>query len=63
MIPAPGIDDRAAALLEEQRDLVLHAQENAAEVDVNNPVPLLILVLCGWSRLSRLDARVVEGEV
>ncbi len=57
------VDDRAASLLEERRDLVLHAQENAAEVDVDNAVPLLLLVLRGRNCLPRLDARVVEGEV
>ncbi len=57
------VDDRAAALLEDQRNLVLHAQEDAAEVDVDDPVPLLLVVLRGRSRLPRLDARVVEGEV
>jgi len=58
-----GVHDRPAALLEDQRDLVLHAQEYAAEVDVDDPVPLLLVVVCGWSRRPRLDARVVEGEV
>jgi hypothetical protein len=42
---------------------MLHAQEHAAEVDVDDPIPLLFLVLRRWSRLPRLNARVVEGEV
>ena len=57
------VDDRAASLLEDQRDLVLHAQEDAAQVDVDDPVPLLLVVVGGRSRLLRLDAGVVEGEV
>src|SRR5207245_3929898 len=57
------VDDCAASLLEDQRNLVLHAQEHAAEVGVDDPVPLLLLVLRGRSRLPRLDARVVECEV
>ena len=57
------VHDRPAALLEDQRDLVLHAQEHAAEVDVDDPVPLLLVVVRGRGRLLRLDAGVVEGEV
>src|SRR5687767_9478647 len=32
--PGGCIDDRAASLIEDERDLMLHAQENAAQVDV-----------------------------
>jgi len=61
--PRGGVHDRATSLLEHQRDLVLHAQEDAPEVDVDDPVPFLLVVVRGWSRLPRLDARVIEGEV
>ena len=61
--PRGGVDDRATSLLEDQRNLVLHAQEDAAQVDVDDPVPLLLVVVGGRSRLPRLDAGVVEGEV
>ena len=57
------INDRAASVREHERDLMLHAQKDAAKVDVDDPVPLLLVVVGGWSRLLRLDARVVEGEV
>src|SRR5215217_6580888 len=57
-----GIHDRAAPLLEHQRNLVLHAQEHAAEVDGDGPVPLLLRDVA-----HRLDlvfhAGVVEGDV
>jgi hypothetical protein len=36
------VDLRANAVLEQQRDLVLHAQEHAAEVDADDPVPFLL---------------------
>src|SRR5207248_10915042 len=57
------VDDRATSLLEHQRDLVLHAQEDAAKVDVDDPVPLLLVVVRSRRRLSRLDAGVVKCEV
>ena len=57
-----GVHDRAAALLEHQRDFVLHAQEHAAEVDADDPVPLLLGEI-GRSRDRLFDAGVVEGEV
>jgi hypothetical protein len=34
------VDDRPAAVVEQERDLVLHAEEHAAEVDVEYPVPV-----------------------
>jgi hypothetical protein len=42
---------------------VLHAQEHAAKVDVEDSIPLLFVVIRGRRRLPRFDARVVEGEV
>lgn len=51
-----GVDDCAASLLQDQRDLVLHAEEHAAQIDVEYPVPLLLLVLGGRRRLPRLNA-------
>ena len=46
MTPAPEdvLTIAPPALLEDQRDLVLHAQEHAAEVDVDDPVPLFLVV-------------------
>src|SRR5438067_9525721 len=44
-------------------DFVLHAEEHAAKVDVDDPVPLLVVVLRGRSWLPRLDTSVVESEV
>jgi len=35
------VHDRAAALLEHQRDLVFHAQEYAAEIDSDDAIPFL----------------------
>jgi hypothetical protein len=57
------VDDRAASLLEDKRNLVLHAQEHAAEINVDDPVPLVLLVVRGCSRLPGFDAGVVKGEV
>ncbi len=52
----------ALIVLEHELDLVLHAQESAAEVDCHEAVPLVVADLGG--RLDRLlDARVVEGDV
>ena len=57
-----GVDDRAAAVLEQQRDLVLQAQEHAFEVDGDDPVPFLFGDLGGRLGLL-LGAGVVEGVV
>src|SRR5436190_1831925 len=57
------VDDRATSLLEHQRDLVLHAQEDAAKVDVDDPVPLFLLVIRSRGRLSRLDAGIIKCAV
>jgi hypothetical protein len=64
LTPAPdeGVDDHAAPVPEHELDLVLHAQEGAAEVDRHEAVPLAVADLA--SRLDRLlDTRVVEGDV
>src|SRR5207249_4651062 len=61
--PRGRVHDRATSLLEDQRNLVLHAQEDTPQVDVDDPVPFLLVVVGGRSRLPRLDAGVVEGEV
>jgi hypothetical protein len=58
-----GIHDRTAALLEHQRDLVFHAEEDAAQVDVVDPVPLGLVQLRGRGQLPLFDAGIVEGEV
>ena len=57
-----GVHDRAASLLEHQGDLVLHAQEHTAEVDVDDSVPLLFREVC-YRRRRVFDTRVVEGEI
>jgi hypothetical protein len=49
-------------LLEHERDLVFHAEEDATEVDVDDPVPLLLGDV-GGRRDRLLDAGVVEGDV
>ena len=57
-----GVHDHAAALLQHQGNLVLHAQEHAAEIDIDDPVPLLLREI--GRRPDRLfDAGVVEGEM
>src|SRR5437660_4996363 len=58
-----GVHDRPAALLEDQGDLILHAQEDAAEIDVEDPVPLLLVQFRGRCQFLLFDAGVVEGEV
>ncbi len=57
-----GVHNRAAALFEHQRDLVLHAQEHAAEVDGDDPVPLLLRDI-GHRRCRLFNTGVVEGGV
>jgi hypothetical protein len=57
------VDDRAAALLEHPRDLVLHAQEDAPEVNVNDPVPLFLLESAVGRELLWLHASIVESKV
>ena len=57
-----GVHDRAAPELEHQRDLMLHAQEHAAEAGADDALPLL------FGDISRRRHRlfvpgVVEGEV
>jgi hypothetical protein len=57
------IDDRAAlALLEHLRELGLHAQPNAGQVDRQDAVPVVALALVSEAA-SALDARVVERAV
>src|SRR6058998_2899195 len=65
MIPAPEevLTIAPPPCLRDQWNLVLHTQEDAPQVDVDDPVPLLLVVVGGRSRLPRLDAGVVEGEV
>src|SRR5256886_14408345 len=58
-----GVHDRTAALLEDQRDLILHAQEYAAEIYVEDPVPLLLVQFRGRCQCLLFHAGVVEGEV
>jgi hypothetical protein len=53
-----GVDDRAT-MLEQQRDLVLQAEEDAAEVDGDDPIPFLLGNLGGRLGLL-LGACVVE---
>ena len=57
-----GVDDRAAAVLEQERDLVLHAQEDAREVDVDDPVPVVFGDVGGRCG-AEFDAGVVERDV
>src|SRR5438309_2033556 len=57
-----GVDDGAAALVEHQWDFVLHAQKNAAKINVNNSVPLLFRDVChGLDGV--FDTRIVEREI
>src|SRR5947209_7127353 len=51
--------DRATAAFQYQRDLVLHAQKHAAEINVDDPVPLLLVVIRSRSGLLRLEAGIV----
>jgi hypothetical protein len=51
----------APPLLEHQRNFVLHAQEHAAEIDVDDPVPLLLRDI--GRRFLLFDTGVVEGDV
>src|SRR4051812_14769506 len=60
--PSAGTD-RAASGLEHQRDLVFHAQEDTPEIDIDDSVPLFLVVVRDRSRLFRLDPRVVEGGI
>jgi hypothetical protein len=57
-----GVDDRAAALLEHEPDLVFQTHEHAAQIDGEDPVLLVLAGLGGWLG-SLLDAGVVEGDV
>src|SRR5207244_6019782 len=57
-----GVYNRAASLLEHQRDLVFHAQKNAAEIDTDDAVPFLLGDF-GSGRDWLFIACVVEGEV
>ena len=57
-----GIHNHAAALAHHLRDLVLHADERAAQIDVEDAVPLVEVDLVQRRRLV-LDAGIVEGAV
>ena len=50
-------------MFEHERDLVFHAEEDAAEVDIDDPVPLLQVVVRNRGRIPWLNARVIEGEI
>ena len=54
--------DHAAPLPQHQRDLVFHAQEHAAEVNGDDPVPLLLGEI-SRCRHRLFGAGVVEGEI
>src|SRR5205823_13059561 len=52
-----GVYNRAASLLEHQRNLVFHAQEHTAKIDTDDPVPLLLGdITRGPKSASRLQA-------
>ena len=57
-----GVDDRAAAVFEHQRDLIFQAQEHAPEVDGDDPVPFLFGDVGGRFWLL-FGTGVVEGVV
>ncbi|CRO11323.1 hypothetical protein PAERUG_P62_London_9_VIM_2_01_14_00777 [Pseudomonas aeruginosa] len=57
-----GVDDRATALGQHQRDLVLHAQPDALHVDSHDGVELGFVAV-GQLALLDLDTGVVEGIV
>src|SRR5204863_7262635 len=44
-------------------DLMLHAQKDTPEIDVDDSVPLFFVVVRGRCRVSRLNPRVVEGGI
>jgi hypothetical protein len=56
-----GVHNRAAPALHQQRDLVLHAQEHPAHVDVEDPVPLVLsasgLTACSTPALLTATSR------
>jgi hypothetical protein len=56
------VDHHAAAVAQHLRNLVLHAHERAAQVDVEDAVPLIEGDLVDESGLV-LDAGIVEGAV
>src|SRR6059036_4072598 len=57
-----GVYNRAASLLEHQRNLVFHAQKDAAEIDTDDAVPFLLGDF-GSGRDWLFNACVVEGKV
>src|SRR5438128_579285 len=57
-----GVYNRAASLLEDQRNLVFHAQKNAAEIDTDDAIPFLLGDF-GSGRDWLFNACVVEGKV
>ena len=57
------VHDRAAPVLEHFRDLVLHAQEDAFQVDRHDGVPVGFGVLCRENQCVAADAGVVERAV
>ena len=58
-----GVDHRAAAGLEQVRDAVLAAEEDAAQVDVLDPLPGLERGVEHRGVVGRVDAGVVEEHV
>jgi hypothetical protein len=57
-----GVDDRAAATLLHQRDLVLHAQKHAAQIARGHAVEILLAKVRQRDMLL-LDPCAVEGDV
>src|SRR5216117_2755450 len=56
-----GVYNRAASLLEHQRNLVFHAQKDAAEIDTDDVVPFLLGDF-GSGRDWLFNACVVEAK-
>jgi hypothetical protein len=42
---------------------MLHAEEDTTEIDIDDSVPLFLVVVRGRRRLSRLNPRIVEGGI
>jgi hypothetical protein len=51
------------AAFEHERNLVLHAEENAVKIDVDDAIPLLFVVLGDGCGALWLDACIVKSEV
>src|SRR2546423_4675809 len=57
------VHDRTTAAFQDQRDLVLHAQKHSPKIDIDDPVPLILVVIRRRSGLLRLEAGIVERKV